>query len=119
MSTITCLKELEEIKCLEISDIVIFTVNEKIMKYTVFVNFIGTREVCNDIIFRSLEINKNKIAKRIYKYEIEGSGSGIGWPEARNNDYSALTRLVKELYIIIEERDKVYTKYNRFEIMDI
>ena len=35
------------------------------------------------------------------------------------NDYSALTRLVKELYVVIKGRGKVYTKYNGFEIMDI
>ncbi|KKM04412.1 hypothetical protein LCGC14_1764530, partial [marine sediment metagenome] len=34
-------------------------------------------------------------------------------------DFPALTRLVKELYLIIEEKEMTFTKFTRFEIMEI
>ncbi len=117
MSTITCLKELEERKCLENRDIIIFIVNEQKLRYGVKRYYLEniTDLKGNESIFRILEIDKYKIAE-VYGYKTNIVGD---WPESEVDDFPALTRLVKELYIIIEEKDKVYTKYNRFEIMDI
>ena len=41
------------------------------------------------------------------------------WPETKIDNFPALTRLVAELYRIIEERKSKFTKFTRFEIMDI
>ncbi len=118
--TITCLKELEK---LEFGDIVEFTIKKEILKYEVkswFLNIIRDNDFdykMNEEIFRILGINKNKIAEKIYRYPLNGNGGD--WPNSKANDYSALTRLVKELYLIIEEREPKYTKFTRFEIMDI
>ncbi len=125
MSTITCLKELNEKDHLEFDDIVIFTVNEQIIEYRVTKKFnkdnlflfIGNKH--NDEIFKILDINKNKIAEKIYEYKPINSENNNFWPETKEDDYNSLTKLVKELYEIIEERKPKYTKYNKFEIMDI
>ncbi len=117
MSKITCLKELNKRKCLELDDIVKFTINEKIIEYTVQIDYLLNNNINydNDEVFKVLDLDKNKIAEKMYGYN-----RTIGnWPVTNLDDYPALTRLVKELYFIIEEKDKIYTKYNRFEIMDI
>ena len=123
MSTIiTNLKELEGYKELKEGDVVIFTINEQIIRYTVNDQFLCIYEKDNDEIFRILDIDKNKIAGKAYEYKASyrlDSHSDVNWPEPKENDFSALTRLVKELYLIIKEREIKYTKYNRFEIMDI
>ena len=126
MAEINSLKELEERGCLELGDIVNFTVNEEIIGYKVKGlsnrTYLCSHVTCgsNCIIFEVLELDKLKIAERAYEYKIsffyifEGA-----WPETRKDDFPTLTRLVKELYKIIEEKEIKYTKYNRFEIMDI
>jgi len=118
MSTITCLKELEEKGILELNDIVVFYFKEDIIEYIVKEDYLNCKFYKNDEIFEILKINKNKIAKKTYNYKTDIENKGF-WPESKINDYLALTRLVKELYRIIEERKPKYTKYNRFEIMDI
>ncbi len=117
IKTITNLKELKKRKELQLNDIIIFTIKKEILKYYVYSKFLN-HDVHNNIIFDILELNKNdkdKLAEKIYGYEIN-SGD---WPESKENDFPALTRLVKELYLIIEEREPVFTKFTRFEIMDI
>jgi len=119
---ITCLKELNERKYLEIDDIVKFTINEQIITYIVknVYLFISSNGKNNDEVFRILDIDKDKLAEKMYGYKEFKIYSRLNyWPEIREDDFPALTRLVRELYTIIEEKDKVYTKYNRFEIMDI
>ena len=117
MSTITCLKELEEKRILEFEDIVEFNFKKEKIRYRVskahLLNDKGS--LYNDYIFEILKIDKNKIAQKTYNYKAD-----IGcWPTSEIDDYPALTRLVKELYIIIEEREIIYTKFSRFEIMEI
>ncbi len=121
MSTITCLKELNKRKCLELDDIVIFTVKEEIMIYKVKTCWLHSLTNTNYRIFTVLKINKAQISEKTYEYNepIKFKDKEGYWPEFKDNDYPALTRLVKELYTIIEEREPKYTKYNRFEIMDI
>ena len=121
MSKITCLKELNKRKYLELDDIVKFTINEKIIEYTVQIDYLLNNNINydNDEIFKILELDKNKMAEKAYGYKPTNSTSNIfHWPEV-DNDLPALTRLVKELYKAIEERKPKYTKYNRFEIIDI
>ncbi len=120
MSTITCLKELEEKGKLEHSDIVEFTVKEQIKKYIVKHNFLQDKSFCDNAkIFKILEINKSEIVEKAYGYK-ENNDLGPGqWPYSENDDFPALTRLVAELYLIIEEREPVCTKFTRFEIMEI
>ena len=119
MSTITCLKELNKRECLELDDIVIFTINEEKIEYRIQDDYLhnikGYKD--NDEIFIILDIDKYEIAEKAYKYKTNKPNSI--WPTSKNKDYPALTRLIRELYTIIEEKNKVYTKYNRFEIMDI
>ena len=118
MTTITCLKELEEKRILELDDIVEFTIKGQKIEYKVWAKFLKTKGDNNNKIFRILEISdidKYKLAEKIYGYK----PTKDQWPESENNDFPALTRLVKELYLIIKKREPVYTKFTRFEIMDI
>jgi len=129
MSVITCLKELEKIICLKDKDIVEFTINSKVIKYQVLSFHLQNLKdqldpSYNDEIFKILELNKFKIAEKAYGYKAvnlyrDSKFPNTYWPEIEYKDFPALTKLVKELYIIIEERKPKYTKYNRFEIMDI
>ena len=124
MSTITNLKELEEKGTLEWADKIIFTVNEQIIEYKVYSfnlqkDRLSNGEIDNDRIFKILNLDRKEISEKTYGYESKDNSNNGWWPESNNDDYFALTRLVKELYKIIEERKPVYTKYNRFEIMDI
>ncbi len=112
---ITCLKELEERGILQLSDIVEFTVNKEIIKYYVWLRFLNTKGN-NNKIFEILEIDdKYELAEKAYRYK----ATEHQWPESKDNDFPALTRLVKELYLIIEEKEIVFTKFTRFEIMEI
>ncbi len=113
------LKGLEDKKELQFDDIVEFTVKEKIIKYIVkydhLLNKDHKRGKLNNEIFRILKIDKYKIAEKAYGYKQK---YGM-WPCSKNEDFPALTRLVAELYIIIEKRKIVFTKFTRFEIMEI
>ena len=86
--------------------------------YEVKNSFLCTYNNFNSLIFTVLDIDKYELTEKAYGYNLE-----IGsWPVSEQDDYPALTRLVKELYTIIEkieEKEIKYTKYNRFEIMDI
>ena len=121
IATITCLKELNKRRCLEFYDKVVFTTNEEEITYEVGDNYLNnTGEVKsgkNDKIFRILKLKKYEIAEKAYGYKVISDISD--WPTSEHEDYPALTRLVRKLYTIIEKRDIKYTKYNRFEIMDI
>ncbi len=116
---ITCLKELEERGELKTQDIIEFTIEKQIIKYHVcnccLFDHINNNVHDNDKIFRLLKIDKYDIATKAYGYK---SLAGV-WPTSRTDDYPALTRLVAELYKIIEKKEPVYTKFTRFEIMEI
>ncbi len=125
MSNITNLKELKEHKELKLYDKVIFTINEEKIEYEVkgtYLKDLSSNNYLsnNDKIFRILKLNKNKLAEKAYKVKRTGNPENDNyWPETKGEDYPALTKLVRELYTIIEEKEPKYTKYNRFEIMDI
>ncbi len=117
VKTITCLKELEERRILELDDIVEFIVKEEVIEYEVWSRFLNLLNRPNNRIFEVLEIDdKHKLAEKIYGYIIIDGGY---WPYSNHNDFPALTRLVKELYLIIGEKKMIYTKFTRFEIMEI
>ena len=121
-TTITCLKELEEKGTLEYKDIVEFTIKEQIIKYKVlnfYLSNIKGNVYDNDEIFKILEIDKIITTEKAYNCKIINiSAFDPGyWPQLENRDFPALTRLVAELYRIIEKT--VYTKFTRFEIMEI
>ena len=92
MATYKCLADLHG-KTLEYGDTVIF----KDITYTVQKTFLSCSG-CNDKIFQDLKISKFDIAEQAYGY----CSFGGDWPECSKDDYSALTRLVIELYKIIE-----------------
>ncbi len=124
--TITCLKELKEKKELQKGDIVKFTVKGQIIQYEVgylHLKNLKTENTIkyNDEIFKILNLDKNKLTKKIYKYEPNNSKNCLAgyWPQIKNHDFPALTRLVAELYRIIEKREPIFTKFTRFEIMEI
>ena len=123
MNIIMNLKELEEKGELELKDNVIFIIKEKKIKYSVENNYLyNYGGAYNDKVFRVLKIDKLKIAEKTYGYKplnIDKPFCDRNWPEIKLDDFPALTRLVKELYLIIEERKLVYTKFTRFEIMEI
>ena len=124
MSTITCLRELEERGELEELDIVEFIVKEEVIKYIVCFNHLWDKKhresFTNNKIFKILEIDKKEITEKTYGYEpIKHNNNDRYFPEYRDNDFSAITRLVAELYKIIEKKEIIYTKFTRFEIMEI
>ncbi len=123
MNNITNLKELEEKGILELKDNVIFIIKEKKIKYGVEGNYLYSYSgIYNDKVFRILKIDKLKIAEKTYGYKplnIDKLFCNINWPETELNDFPALTRLAAEVYRIIEERKIKYTKFTRFEIMEI
>jgi len=124
MSTITSLKELEEKKILEYGDIVEFTVKKEIIKYKVCCNHLWDKDwdkhKNNNRIFEILKINKKKIIEEAYKYKpIKYSEHNRYFSEYKIDDYPAITKLIKELYTIIKEKEIKYNKFTRFEIMEI
>lgn len=89
-----CLADLQG-KTLIRGDIVVFFEN---LRYSVKSSFLSNIRGHNDEIFEKLKLNPIKIAEKEYGYT-PNDGT---WPECKMNDYEALTRLVIELYKIIE-----------------
>lgn len=114
---ITNLEELQAKKTLERSDEVVFNISDTQIKYRVRGRFLDElNEMYNDRIFTFLKLDKMTLAIDCYGYDIRSGG----WPNSRTDDFEALTRLVKKLYEIIEERPKVYIPIeSRFEILDL
>lgn len=118
------LKELEERKTLEMNDTVYFTVGEETIEYVVRGVYLlnSSSDNFNNRIFEILERDKEKIAEKAYGYpptNLSGNTSNL-WPQTKDDDYSALTRLVKELYKIIEEKKEVYIPIlTRWELLDL
>ena len=105
MTTITCLKELNKRKCLEFDDTVVFTTNEEKISYKVGDNYLRKDPIKlsnNEEIFIILKLKKYKIATKAYGYKVISADSD--WPTSEHDDYPALTRLVRELYTIIEKK---------------
>ncbi len=92
-------------KILELNDIVIFKYKKHELKYKVYGSFLNLESkgefVYNDTIFKKLKIDKSKYAKQQYGYASPDSD----WPEFKDYDYAAATRLVIGLFETIEAND--------------
>ena len=90
---------------------VIFTIKDKNYIYTVYSQYLCIRNSdYNDQIFKDLKLDKFKFCSDCYGY---ASGRG-DWPESKNEDYAALTRIVEALFSYCDEvtvnEDIVYSK---------
>ena len=90
---------------------VIFTIKDKNYIYTVYSQYLCIRNSdYNDQIFKDLKLDKFKFCSDYYGYE---SGRG-DWPESKNEDYIALTKVVEALFPycdkVIVDGDIVYSK---------
>ena len=120
------LKELNKRKVLEYEDIVIFNVLGEEIKYEIRPDFSSLIQkndhISNDYIFKKLKLEKMKLATECYGYKPVRGEEPTNFPEYETDDYKALTRLIKRLYEIIEERFPepiIEPITNRFEILDI
>lgn len=79
---------------------IIFTIKDKNYIYTVYPEHLCIKNSeYNDQIFKDLKLDKYKFFSNCYGYE-----PGIGsWPESKNRDYSALTRVVEALFPYCDE----------------
>ena len=79
---------------------VVFTIKDKIYTYEVFSSYLSSRDPHpNDQIFKDLKLDKYKFFSNCYGYE-PGVGS---WPESKNGDYFALTKVVVALFPYCDE----------------
>ena len=74
---------------------IIFTIKDKNYIYTVYSQHLCIRgSGYNDQIFKDLKLDKFKFCSDCYGYE-PGKGD---WPESKNGDYTALTKVVEALF---------------------
>lgn len=90
---------------------IIFTIKDKNYIYTVYSQYLCSRSSdYNDQIFKDLKLDKFKFCSDCYGYE-PGRGD---WPESKNRDYAALTRIVEALFPYCDEvtvnNEVVYSK---------
>lgn len=101
MAEYKCLADLQG-KTLKRNDVVYL----KSIRHTVDSRFLKEEHTRNDKIFDILSIpSKEEFATNAYGYDCHGGA----WPECNRDDYEALTRLVIELYKIIEEKTSSIT----------
>ena len=74
---------------------VVFTTEYKIYSYIVYLNYLSsTGPYSNGQMFIDLGLDRNKFCSDCYGYN-----SGVGdWPESKDGDYAALTRVVEALF---------------------
>lgn len=115
MNTITNINDLQKYT-LSLGDTVIFNIDNTRLQYEVCSDHLTGKLIINDKVFSELGITpfeKYEFASKIYGYHT-ANGS---WPSCRENDFKALTELVKCLYTIIEAKNKHdgTTSFNIFE----
>ena len=87
-------------KQLNSGDKIIFTIKDKNYIYTVYSQHLCIRSSgYNDQIFKDLKLDKFKFCSDCYGYA-PGKGD---WPESKNSDYAALTRIVEALFPYCDE----------------
>ena len=76
-------------------DKIIFTIKDKNYIYTVYSQHLCIKGAgYNNQIFKDLGLDKFKFCSDCYGYN-----SGVGdWPESKDGDYAALTRVVEALF---------------------
>lgn len=81
-------------------DKIIFTIKDRNYIYTVYSQYLNNKgSYYNDQIFKDLKLDKFKFCYDYYGYE-PGKGD---WPESKNRDYTALTRVVEALFPYCDE----------------
>ena len=89
---------------------VIFTIGNKSYKYIIYSCFLSIRGYNNDQIFKDLKIDKYRFCSDNYGYEIHYGD----WPNSKDKDYAALTRVVEALFPycdkVIVDGNIVYSK---------
>lgn len=98
-------------KQLNSGDKIIFTIKDRNYIYTVYSQHLDIKDSdYNDQIFKDLKLDKFKFCYDYYGYE---PGKGY-WPESKNRDYTALTRVVEALFPycdkVIVDNEIVYSK---------
>ena len=79
---------------------IIFTIKDKNYIYIVYPKHLSIKNLeYNDQIFKDLKLDKYKFFSNCYGYE-PGVGS---WPESKNGDYFALTKVVVALFPYCDE----------------
>ena len=79
---------------------IIFTIKDKNYIYIVYPKHLSIKSLeYNDQIFKDLKLDKYKFFSDCYGYE-PGVGS---WPECKNGDYFALTKVVVALFPYCDE----------------
>ena len=79
---------------------IIFTIKDKNYIYIVYPKHLSIKNLeYNDQIFKDLKLDKYKFFSNCYGYE-PGVGS---WPESKNEDYFALTKVVVALFPYCDE----------------
>ena len=79
---------------------IIFTIKDKNYIYIVYPKHLSIKNLeYNDQIFKDLKLDKYKFFSNCYGYE-PGEGS---WPESKNGDYFALTKVVVALFPYCDE----------------
>lgn len=104
MNTITNINDLQKYT-LSLGDTVIFNINNRKLQYEVCSDHLTGKLIINDRIFSELGIipfEKYEFASKIYGYQT----SAGSWPSCREDDFEALTKLVKFLYTLIEAKNK-------------
>lgn len=126
MSVVRNLKELKEAEFLIKGDMVVFCFKKENgtkveMAHKVSQGYSG----CfldnidygdNAKLFRVLDINEIGFCEKSYGYSPERQGQ---WPYAKEHDYKAITRVVKDLYILIEGVPEKIEEVDRFSLMDL
>lgn len=81
-------------------DTIIFTIKDKNYIYTIYSNHLCIKGAgYNDRIFIDLGLNKYNFCSDCYGYN-----PGVGdWPESKDKDYAALTRVVEALFPYCDE----------------
>lgn len=129
MNKVQNLKELEEVELLLKRDIVVFCFKlenggKGEMTHRVgqsssgcFLDNIDSGN--NAKLFTELDIDKIEFCTKSYGYPPEADGQ---WPYAKEHDYKAITRVVRDLYMLIEgvqEEVKEIEEVDRFSLMDL
>lgn len=97
MATYKCYDDLKH-ESLEEYDKVYFYFNGKELNYEVRSRFLSSRDGDNSKIFDLLKINKQEFTSKAMGYQCDDGQ----WPEYKPHDYLAATKVVLELYKLIE-----------------
>lgn len=121
MATYTSFSELKG-QQLKFGDEVQFTIKDENLSYEVHTTFLADiNHSSNTIIFEKLNIfDKNRYASLIYGYTVVDGKGVVSWPEFRENDYEAATKLVCNLFKKCEEvvKDSLYKKGDKVRVKD-